>query len=57
MERATQAFDRMMQSASGVPGLAKADRETSARIAEIDALERRSKIERRMSELRTSRVG
>jgi phage shock protein A len=49
--RASRTFDRVMKNASGVAGVAAADRETAGKLAEFDALLRQRKIAERLAAL------
>jgi phage shock protein A len=55
-EQAQNAFDRARGSAQGVPGPARAERETLVKLGELERLERSSKIAERLASLKQSRM-
>ena len=52
---AINAFNRAMNGASAVPGMSKDDRDTSAKLAEIDRIARQQQINDRLGALRQAR--
>lgn len=57
VERAEAAFDRAMAGAGGVAGIARADAQTAAKVAEIATLQKSAAIAQRMAALRSTRGG
>lgn len=49
VRRAESAFDRVLESASGVPGAAPPDRKTATQMAELDELARQNRIKERLA--------
>jgi len=55
MEKATAAFDRVVNRASGLPGMSgPEDRKSAAQLAELDDLARKNAIQERLSTLKGS---
>jgi phage shock protein A len=52
--KASEAFDRVMKSATSVSGLPIADREAASRLAEFDSMMRGRKIAERLAALQTA---
>jgi phage shock protein A len=55
-DRAQKAFDRAMNGSAGTPGMPKSDRETLAKLSELDRMARSSKIADRLASLKASKV-
>lgn len=49
VERAERAFDRVLQGQTGVAGTARSDHDTTARLAELEKLERANRIRERLA--------
>ena len=49
VRRAESAFDRVLESASGVPGTSAPDRKTATQMAELDELARQNRIKERLA--------
>lgn len=47
-EKAERAFDRVMKSAVGVGGMGRSDRATHAKLIELEVMERKNKIAKRL---------
>jgi len=56
VESATAAFDRLL-AREGAPGVGGVNREQGAKLAELDALARRNRVEERLAEIKTSAGG
>ena len=55
MEKATAAFDRVVNRASGLPGMSSPeDRKSAAQLAELDDLARKSAIQERLAKIKES---
>ncbi|MEZ5855459.1 MAG: PspA/IM30 family protein [Hyphomicrobiaceae bacterium] len=54
-DRAQQAFDRAMNGTSGVPGVSRADRDTAAKLGELERLTRSGKVADRLASLKAAR--
>ena len=55
MEKATAAFDRVVNRASGLPGMSSPeDRKSAAQLAELDDLARKNAIQERLNKLKES---
>lgn len=51
-EKAEQAFDRVLKNSTGVDSIGKSDRETIAKLVELEAIERQNKISNRLEAYR-----
>jgi phage shock protein A len=51
VENATGAFDRLM-AREGAPGLGGVDREKDARLAELEGLARRNRVDERLAAIK-----
>ena len=56
VDKATAAFDRVVNRASGLPGMSSAaDRESAAKLAELDNLARKNAIKERLATIKESK--
>ena len=53
--QAQEAFDRAMASASGAPGVTKADRVTATKLRELDSVQRQTNINERLNAIKAMR--
>ena len=51
-EKAEQAFDRVIKNASGVENIGQSDRETIAKLVELEGIERHNKVSNRLESYR-----
>ena len=49
VENAETAFNRVLRGATGVPGTARADRDTAAKLAELEKVSRENRIKERLA--------
>lgn len=56
-DKAASAFDRVMEKSSGVPGAQRPDAMTAARLAELDELARKNRIQERMQSIKRKLAG
>jgi phage shock protein A len=54
--KATSAFDRVVEKATGVPGGQSADRQSAVQLAELEELARKNRIQERLAAVK-SEVG
>lgn len=52
VENAETAFNRVLRGATGVPGTAKADNDTAAKLAELEMVSRENRIKERLAALK-----
>lgn len=52
VENAESAFNRVLRGATGVPGTANADRDTAAKLAELETVSRDNRIKERLAALK-----
>ena len=52
VENAETAFNRVLRGATGVPGTAKADHDTAAKLAELEKVSRENRIKERLAALK-----
>ncbi|MEO1243343.1 MAG: PspA/IM30 family protein [Pseudomonadota bacterium] len=52
VENAETAFNRVLRGATGVPGTANADRDTAAKLAELETVSRENRIKERLAALK-----
>lgn len=57
LEKTQNAFDRILQNATGVPGAPKPDHHTSAKLLELERLTRSNEIASRLAALKAETVG
>ncbi|HEX4892417.1 MAG TPA: PspA/IM30 family protein [Hyphomicrobiaceae bacterium] len=55
-DRAQKAFDRAMNGSAGTPGMPKSDRETLAKLNELERMARSSKIADRLASLKATKA-
>lgn len=55
VEQAEEAFDRAMAGVGGVSGVSRTDAQAAAKVAEIDAMQKRAIVAQRMAALRAER--
>jgi len=53
---AENAFNRVMRSSTGLPGMAPGDRQSSAKLAELDKLSRDNRVRERLAALKGDRA-
>ena len=51
-QKAEQAFDRVMKNATGVDSIGKSDRDTLAKLVELETIERANKVSKRLDAYR-----
>ncbi|MEM7170781.1 MAG: PspA/IM30 family protein [Pseudomonadota bacterium] len=56
-DKAQNAFDRVMKSNSGLPGLSANDRQSAAKLAELEQLSRDNRVRERLAALKAARGG
>jgi phage shock protein A len=48
-DKAESAFNRVLRGATGVPGTAKADRQTATKLAELEKVSRENRVRERLA--------
>ena len=56
VQKAEQAFDRTMKNATGVESIGRSDRETLAKLVELETVERQNKVSKRLDAYRANQA-
>ncbi len=56
-DKAETAFNRVLSGQTGIPGSVKADRETAAKLAELEGIARTNRVQERLAALKAAKTG